>query len=269
MNSQAVSSLNRVSLCICSYVKSPSTRRASIVQRAMQTWDQFLKLPFSEKIFLDDGSPDANGIRLLKLSNNVSQFSRIQYNTIPHPPHCNFGTLLSFSLCKEDYILHIDDDIFFASSYHDAQLFLERCIDVLDQDSSILGINLLTLPEGISPHWSPNRDYALDSSFAHPNEYFGTAASLIRRELLDKVTLAQVLEWGAQQPANWEELVSDNTSIFLIAKPKTPFEIDLDSWVVQSVTHGLSWRVIKHDIRKKISGLRGFSSAIQSTLKKE
>jgi hypothetical protein len=63
-------------MCTCSYLKSLRNRRADIVREAIQSWDKFLELPFAEKIFLDDGSPDINGIQILKLSTNLNKFMR-------------------------------------------------------------------------------------------------------------------------------------------------------------------------------------------------
>ena len=50
----------KTSFSTCSYIKSLRDQRASIVCRAIQSWAKVLELPFAEKIFLDDSSPDLN-----------------------------------------------------------------------------------------------------------------------------------------------------------------------------------------------------------------
>ena len=246
---------SKTSLCVCSYLKSLRHPRASIVRGAIESWDKFLELPFAEKLFLDDGSPDANGIRILKLSQQICKFDHVKYNTLIHPPHCNFGTLASMTLCHNEYIMHIDDDIYVNSSYEDCLNFIERSIDVLDKDEKILGINLLSMPSEFDNNWFPGKDYSGNGDFAHPNKYFGSAVSLIRKKLLEKVGLTDIIKWGAQQPNVWEILISDNPSSFLVSKVPTPFKVDLDTWAYSS-TSDISLNVIKHELSKKFPLLK-------------
>jgi hypothetical protein len=253
---------SKTSLCVCSYLKSLGSRRASIVRGAMQSWDQFLELPFKEKIFLDDGSPDVNGIQMLKLSQNLNKFDEVRYNTLIHPPHCNFGTVASMSLCRNEYIMHIDDDIYITGSYQDCFKILERSLEVLDKDENILGINLLTMSNQFEKEWLPGKDYSSSDDFAHPNKYFGSAVSLIRKNLLEKIGWTDIIQWGAQQPANWEILLSDDASSFLVTKAPTPFGIDMDSWLIQSTSENISLKVIKYDLYKKFPWLKNLSSLL-------
>jgi glycosyltransferase involved in cell wall biosynthesis len=218
----------------------------------MQSWENLLELPFVEKIFLDDGSPDINGIKALKLSLNLNKFNEVRYNTIIHPPHSNFGILSSMTLCRGEYILHIDDDIYITGSYQDYISIIEKSLNVLEQDKNILGINLLTMPSEFDKRWFPGKDYSSSDDFAHPNRYFGTAACLIKRKLLEKVSLADIRNWGQQQPEVWEILVSDDVSSFLVTKVPTPFGLDLDAWVYQS-TSGINLRLIKYELKKILS----------------
>lgn len=227
----------KTSFCTCSYLSELNNRRASLVRGAIQTWDKLLELPFAEKIFLDDGSPDVNGIRLLKQSNYLNKFDDVRYNSLVHPPHSNFGILSSMTVCQGDYIFHLDDDIRVTASYEDCLKFLEQSIDILDKDEKILGINLLTMPKEFQKEWFPANDYPGSNVFAHPNKYFGTAACLIKRTLLERVSLTDIINWGEQQPHTWEVLVSDDASSFLVSKEKTPFGLDLDAWVYHSVTN--------------------------------
>lgn len=241
---------SKTSFCTCSYLKSLRNRRASLVRNALKSWDEFLEIPFTERIFLDDGSPNINGIQLLKSSNVIHKFDEVKYNTLLHPPHSNFGIVNSMALCKGEYILHFDDDINVTGSYEECLNLLERGIDILDKDESILGINLLNMPREFEKNWFPDQDYSGSGIFAHPKKYFGTAACLIKKKLLEKVSLTDIIEWGSQQPDIWEILVSDDVSSFLIAKDSTPFGLDLDAWVYQSTTNKIP-RIIKYELHKK------------------
>jgi hypothetical protein len=255
METYKSNSLSKISFCTCSYIKSLHHPRASIVRRAIQSWDNFLELPLAEKIFLDDGSPDINGIKILKLSNTLKKFDEVRYNTLTHPPHSNFGIIASMALCKSEYILHLDDDINVSGSFQDYINLLDRSIDVLDKDENILGINLLTMPNEFDKDWFPGKDYCENGYFAHPNKYFGTAACLIKKKLLEKVSLTDIINWGEQQPGYWEKLVSDDVSSFLVTKVLTPFIVDVDTWAYPS-TLGISWKGIKYELGKKIPILK-------------
>jgi len=241
---------SKTSFCTCSYLKSLGNRRTSLVRNAIQSWDKFLELPFAEKIFLDDGSPDINGIRLLKQTNILNKFDEVRYNSLIHPPHSNFGIVCSMTLCRGDYILHLDDDINVTGSYEDCLNLLERSIEVLERDENILGINLLTMPNEFHQDWFPGQDY--NDNFAHPNKYFGTAACLIKKKLLERVSLTDIINWGEQQPHTWEILVSDAASSFLVNKAPTTFGLELDAWVYHSVTNK-SLRGVKKRLKYNLS----------------
>lgn len=242
---------SKTSFCTCSYLSSVSNYRASLVRNAIKTWEQFLELPFQEKIFLDDGSPDVNGIRLLKQTSILNKFDEIKYNTLVHAPHSNFGIINSMVICQGDYILHLDDDIKVTTSYEDCFKFIERSLEALEKDESLLGINLLTMPKEFDRNWFPGNDYPGSDIFAHPKKYFGTAACLIKRKLLERVSLEDIINWGAQQPSTWEVLVSDDPASFLVSKVETPFGLDLDAWMYQSVSNK-SWRGIKKRMKYNV-----------------
>ncbi|MBP5976993.1 hypothetical protein HW132_30805 [Brasilonema sp. CT11] len=225
----------KTSFCTCSYLKSLDNERASIVRRAIESWDKILELPFAEKIFLDDSSPDFNGMKILQSSNQINNFDCVRYNTMTHPPHCNFGTLLSLNLCKSDYILHIDDDQKIVGTHQDCINILEHGLSILHEDKNILGINLMHIDVSTGK-WSPSKNYLGSDIFSHPTQYFGSSSCLIRRELLDVVSLKDIFNWGKEQPANWEELVSKDTSSFLVAKVGTPFTIENDVFVYKSTS---------------------------------
>ena len=247
--------LSKTSFCTCSYLKSLRNRRADIVRDAIQSWDKFLELPFAEKNFLDDGSPDINGIKILKLSTNLNKFSEVRYNTIIHPPHSNFGIINSMALCKGEYILHLDDDIRINGSQEDYINVIEKSLALLAQDEKILGINLLTMPSQFDNNWFPGKDYYESDDFAHPKKYFGTAACLIKKKLLEKVSLTDIISWGEQQPDVWEILISDDVSSFLVTKVPTPFKVDIDTWAYSS-TSELKLKIIKYELGKRFPLLK-------------
>lgn len=249
----------KTSFCTCCYLKSLRDYRASLIRSSIETWDKLLEIPFAEKIFLDDGSPNVNGIRLLKSTKNINKFDEVRYNTLIHPPHSNFGIVYSMNLCQSEYILHLDDDINVTGSYQECLNLLERSLEILEQDENILGINLLTMPKEFQPEWFPGEDYKDD--FAHPKKYYGTAACLIRRKLLERVTLADIINWGEQQPHTWEVLVSDKASSFLVSKVPTTFGLNLDAWVYHSVSKNNLRSIkkrVKYNLSKNFPFLRKF-----------
>lgn len=77
-------------------------------------------------------------------------------------------------------------------------------------------------------------EYPRQLGYSHPRKYYGTAASIIRRELLDRVPLEQIVSWGSNQPANWEKLVTNSTKNFATGPLKTPFESSLASQYFQA-----------------------------------
>ncbi|MFN6563186.1 MAG: hypothetical protein RMY28_025800 [Nostoc sp. ChiSLP01] len=230
----------KTSFSTCSYLKSLRDSRASFVHSAMQSWDKILELPFAEKIFLDDSSPDFNGMKILQLCNQINHFDCVRYNTMKHPPHSNFGILISLNLCKFDYILHIDDDIQIVGTHQDCINIIEHGLTILNEEKNILGINLIDISVSDGGRWGPSKgkNYSGSDVFSHPTKFFGNAASLMRREILEVVTLKDIFNWGEEQPDNWEELVSNSndTSSFLVAKVGTPFTVNKDTWLFSSTS---------------------------------
>lgn len=258
----------KTSFSTCSYIKSLRDRRASIVRSAIQSWAKLLELPFAEKIFLDDSSPDFNGMKVLQSSNQINHFDSVRYNTISHPPHSNFGIVISLNLCKSDYIFHLDDDIQIVGSHQDCINILEHGLTILNEDKNILGINLMHVDTSAGGQWGPSKDYFDSDVFSHPFQFFGNSASLIRRELLEVVSLEKILNWGKKQPANWEELISnsDDTSSFLVAKVGTPFTVDKDAWLFKSTFRVSTWETYQYFLLKKL-GLSTQASQFSNMIK--
>ncbi|MEH2413348.1 hypothetical protein [Nostoc sp.] len=258
----------KTSFSTCSYIKSLRDYRPFIVRRAIQSWAKVLELPFAEKIFLDDSSPDLNGIKLLQSSNQINRFDCVRYNTMSHPPHSNFGILISLNLCKSDYILHLDDDIELVGTHQDCIKILEHGLTILNEDKNIMGINLMHVDTSTGGQWGPSKDYFGSNIFSHPIQYFGNSASLIRRELLEVVSLNKIFNWGKKQPTNWEELVSnsDDTSSFLVAKVGTPFTVDKDAWLFKSTFSVSTLERYKYFLLKKL-GLSTQASQFSNKIK--
>ncbi|MEH2446552.1 MAG: hypothetical protein V7K18_12425 [Nostoc sp.] len=258
----------KTSFSTCSYIKSLRDYRPEIVRRAIQSWVKLLELPFAEKIFLDDSSPDLNAMKLLQSSNQINHFDSVRYNTISHPPHSNFGILISLNLCKSDYILHLDDDIQIVGTHQDCINILEHGLTILNEDKNILGINLMHVDRSAGGQWGPNKDYFGSDVFSHPIQYFGNSACLMRRELLEVVSLKEILNWGKEQPSNWEELIStsDNTSSFLVAKVGTPFTVDNDAWLFKSTFRVSTWETYKYLLLNKL-GLGTLASQLSKKIK--
>ncbi|MEH2332396.1 hypothetical protein [Nostoc sp.] len=258
----------KTSFSTCSYIKSLRDYRAFIVCRAIHSWAKVLELPFAEKIFLDDSSPDLNGMKLLQSSNQINHFDCVRYNTISHPPHSNFGILISLNLCKSDYILHLDDDIQIVGTHQDCINILEHGLTILNEDKNILGINLMHVDRSAGGEWGPGKDYFASDVFSHPIQYFGNSACLMRRELLEVVSLKEIFNWGKEQPTNWEELVStsDNTSSFLVAKVGTPFTVDNDAWLFKSTFRVSTWETYNYLLLKKL-GLGTLASQFSKKIK--
>lgn len=258
----------KTSFSTCSYIKSLRDYRTVLVRRAIQSWAKVLELPFAEKIFLDDSSPDLNGIKVLQSSNQINRFDCVRYNTMSHPPHSNFGILISLNLCKSDYILHLDDDIQIVGTHQDCINILEHGLTILNEDKNILGINLMHVDRSAGGQWGPSKDYFGSDVFSHPIQYFGNSASLIRRELLEVVSLNEIFNWGKKQPTNWEELVSnsDDTSSFLVAKVGTPFTVDNDAWLFKSTFRVSTLETYKYLLLKKL-GLSTQASQFSKKIK--
>ncbi|MEH2351726.1 hypothetical protein [Nostoc sp.] len=188
--------MEKTSFSTCSYIKSSRDYRTLIVCRAIQSWAELLELPFAEKIFLDDSTPDLNRIKLLQSSNQMNRFDCVRYNTRSHPPHCNFGTVISLNLCKSEYIFHLDDDIQIVGTHQDWINILEHGLTILNEDKNILGINLMHVDRSAGGQWGPGKDYFGSDVFSHPVQYFGSSGCLIRKKLLEIVSLEEIFNWG-------------------------------------------------------------------------
>ncbi|MEH2310975.1 MAG: hypothetical protein V7K35_06020 [Nostoc sp.] len=258
----------KTSFSTCSYIKSLRNYRSVIVGRAIQSWAKLLELPFAEKIFLDDSSPDFNAMKVLQSSNQINHFDSVRYNTRSHPPHCNFGQVISLNLCKSDYIFHLDDDIQIVGSHQDCINLLEHGLTILNEDKNIMGINLMHVDRSAGGKWRPNKDYFGSDVFSHPFQFFGNSGCLIRRELLEVVSLEEIFNWGKKQPAGWEELISnsDNTSSFLVAKVATPFTVDNDAWLFKSTSRVSTGETYKYLLLQKL-GLGTLASQLYKKIK--
>jgi hypothetical protein len=175
-------------------------------------------------------------------SSAENSFDTIEYVPFRHPPHSNFGIVYSLSLARTPYVLHLDDDVRVEWDAENCVDFILSATDALEKDPTILGINCLN-QRPIGP-WSPRdewlgtRPYLGDPSgtFQHPGKYFGTCASLIRRDLVERVPLSQIRSLGASQPDFWEKMVSRSTNEFLAASGETPFRVDAEAWTMRA-TH--------------------------------
>jgi hypothetical protein len=228
--------LQDVAFTTCSYIKDTVSVRAKMVRKVLASWTELLQLPFAEKIFLDDQSPGRAALKVLDATSLREKFSRVQYHEVKHPPHSNFGIVASMCLASTPYIFHLDDDVFMTTTGEKCREFLELALRLMEDDSSIMGCNILQYDE--SRHglqWSPGESYARFPTWAHPRQYYGTAASLIRRELLERVGFEQLMAWGEKQPAHWEKLVGADPKEFLIPRADTPFS-SLESAYFYSAT---------------------------------
>lgn len=235
---------SRLSLNCCSFLRSSLGPRAWVVRSAMKTWKALVPLPFQRRIFLDDRSKDCLGIRMLAGVGLLENFEEVRYQNVAHPPHSNFGIVQVLTMGDSEYIMHLDDDVHLSGTGDEIRDWITAALRVLAQDESLMGINLLR--DASASAWGGVEKYAADERFAHPRQYFGTAASIIRRTLLDKVSIDQINAWGAQQPDVWERLVSDNPRRFLVARQPSPFVIQESAWLVTATSdvfnlHSLKW----------------------------
>ncbi len=248
----------QVAFSTCSYLTSTRSPRARIVKEALETWDGLLDLGFCRRFFVDDRSPSCSATNALLMTSVSSKFDDIRYTPFCHPPHSNFGIVYSFDIADAPYILHLDDDVKVRGSRQKLLQTIQQAVELMDNDSNLLGINLLTLdkPDESQKQWKPKLDYSRDpsNSFAHPAKFFGTCASLIRRDLLNKMTLDEVISLGDAQPAGWEESVSHDTKQFLVSQSTTPFFVDQEAW---SVTASSSF-----GLRKQAKAIRRQAKAI-------
>lgn len=223
-----------VSLATCSYIGRSGSRRAKLVAHALETWSPLLALPFAERIFVDDGSPHALGLATLYRTGLHRSFDTIVYNGREHPPHSNFGIVECLAAARTALIVHLDDDVVVGGGAERVAGYLGECLAVMAADPSILGMALLSY-EGTPAVWGPDRPYERDvrtaPSFelAHPKMFFGTAASVIRRELVDRYPLERIYADG-EQKLNWERLVSGDPGEFLVDCATSPFSVDPAAW---------------------------------------
>jgi len=246
-----------------SYIKDPAGQRARIVSRAMSTWSEFLSLPFGDTIFLDDHSPGHNATRLLQNCELENSFKRIEYETTTHPAQSNFGIVAAFNLADTPFIMRLDDDVHVTGNKSECSAFLARALNILREDQSILGMNLISMiPGKHGDDWMPGEGYARDADFTHPKKYFGTAASIIRRELLMRVPMTLIQSWGVDQPDNWERLVSQSPREFLTGGLVTPFASPLASYFFRATDERSDGEIGGYFIKafiKKLIGKSPFS----------
>ena len=195
-----------------------------MVERTFESWCDFLQLPFREKLFLDDHSPGLGALRLLEKSGALGFFTEVRYQTLAHAPHSNFGIVACLEMASTPYIVHLDDDVFVTTTAEECRSYIQAMIDVMERDSSILGGNLITMDPAIhQAEWLPGEPYNRDMAWSHPGKLFGTAACILRRELLLRVPFSQIVQWDSNQPAFWENLVSYTPREFITGPLNTPF----------------------------------------------
>ncbi len=217
--------MENVAFCACSFIRSASGRRARMVERTFRSWCDFLQLPFREKLFLDDQSPNFAALHLLQKSGALSSFTEVRYQTLAHTPHSNFGIVACLEMASTPYIVHLDDDVFVTTSASECLSYIQGMIDVMERDSSILGGNLITMdPAFHREEWLPGEPYKQNPAWSHPRKLFGTGACVLRRELLQRVPFSRILEWNSNQPAFWEVLVSHTPREFITGPLDTPFD---------------------------------------------
>lgn len=245
--------MRNITFSTCSYIKNISGVRGRMVKSAISSWAEMLQLPFAEKIFLDDQSPNSAALSLLDACAMREKFSRVLYHDVKHPPHSNFGIVASMRLATTPLILHLDDDVFATGTADECRSFIELAARLMEADPSILGCNMLTVDKHIhGTEWQPGETYDRFPAWSHPQKYFGTGACLVRRELLQRVAFEQLMSWGAAQPATWEQLVTNSPAEFLTGPLKTPFG-SRDSAFLYSATANASLReCLNHESRLAI-----------------
>jgi len=210
---------------------------------AVSSWADMLDLPFAEKIFLDDRSPDLGALQLLRSTQLLDKFTRAEYCTTSHPAHCNFGYVGSVQLATTPYIFHLDDDVYVNGSAEECRQAIDLAIHVMEEHPTIMGFSLLSLdPSFQGAEWLPDEIISEQPRVSHPKKYFGNAASVIRRELLERVDFAQLMTWGDNQPGGWEIMVSNSPKEFAIGELNTPFHVKRTSYFFSS-TNDISTRV--------------------------
>lgn len=226
-----------------------------MVKETLLTWTDLLQLPFAERIFLDDQSPDCNALRALQNAEMLGRFDRVQYHSVKHAPHSNFGIVASLALADTPYIMHLDDDVHVTAPASACRDAIERALEVLERDQKLLGFNLLTLdPRFHGADWFPAKPYAQTAGLHHPRRYYGTAACIIRRELLEKVTFDEIVAWGDKQPNNWEKLVTSSPDEFITGDLQTPFGVPEASYLFRATAEVSKTReglyLFKHKLKQ-------------------
>jgi hypothetical protein len=226
-----------ISFSTCCFLRERRGVRAAMVKAAIDSWTDLLDLPFKQRIFLDDHSPKINGLRLLLSSKLIDKFDHVQYQTINHPPHSNFGIVASLELAHSPYILHLDDDVRIVAPVEECYEVIQEAIVTMGQDPTVLGCNLLSMdPKTYGTEWRPGEPHSSSGVLFHPNKYFGTAACVVRRSLLNRIPYPQIVLWGESQPSNWEQLVSNNPREFLARQFPTPFCVPSGSYFFNSMS---------------------------------
>jgi len=245
-----------VSFTTCSYIERRRSPRARLVSKAQRTWPALLALPFGERIFVDDGSPRALALVQLCSTDLHRSFDSLRYNGKRHPRHPNFGIVESLSAAHGRFVVHIDDDVGVDASVLDLQTYLDECLTVLLSDTSILGIALLNQDDVTLDEWRPGPPYEpkrpIDPAvtLAHPNRYFGTAACVLRRDLVERHPLDLVYAAGTDQPQNWEELVSLEPTEFLVNCGASPFAVDRSAWKYRATYRWSPGQAIDYRVRR-------------------
>ena len=130
--------LQPVAFATCSYLKRRPGARKAMVLRALSSWGDLLDLPFAEKIFLDDRSPDLGALRLLASTHLLEKFTRVEYCSVAHPAHCNFGYVGAVQLAASPYILHLDDDVSVTGSQQECAQWIDLAIRVMEEEPELL-----------------------------------------------------------------------------------------------------------------------------------
>jgi hypothetical protein len=246
-----------VAFATCSYMKKRSGARTRMVFEALSSWSDLLDLPFAEKIFLDDRSPDCHALRLLQSTHMLEKFTRAEYCVTEHPPACAFGYVGALQLAASPYIMHLDDDVYFTGSQDEGRKLISEAIRVMEEDPAIMGINLRSLDPSFQGHdWLPGEPYREEPPFYHPRKYFGNAASIIRRELLERIPYSQLISWGEHQPGTWEMMVSRSPREFLTGELKTLFHVKRESYFLNSTNDILIAARIKYVARTWLQKLK-------------
>ncbi len=250
--------LKPISFSTCSYMRRHPGERAKMVSEAISSWADLLDLPFAEKYFLDDRSPDFGAFKLLASGHLLGKFTHAEYCTISHAPHSNFGILRSLELAATPYIMHLDDDVFVTDTADQCKEAINLAIHVMENDPAIMGCNLLHQdPSFHGAEWLSDEPYIEHASLFHPKKYFGAAASVIRRELLDRINFAQIMAWGEKQPGIWEALVTNSPKEFVVGAANSPFQVKRTSYFF-SATNEISTRVrFQYLVKSKLKAFLG------------